>query len=197
MKRLNMMAMVLGTAGALWAGPASAQVEVEAGGTQVKVGKDGKVDVNAGGTRVRTGDGDTDVAAGDTRVKTRGGRASVKVGVDGGGADLQVRSAVKCVDNQELVLENIVVEGKGPVVEASGNCVLTLKDSVFKGKAIALLIQDNAEVTLINCTVQAPKAAVLSENATLKVQRSVVQGKTSTSDAAEIEKDAKSVFRKR
>ena len=39
-------------------------------------------------------------------------------------------------------------------------------------------------------------SSVITENATLKVQRSVVHGKTSVDDAAEIEKDDKSVFKR-
>lgn len=206
MMRFMGMALTFATAGILVAGQAFAQVEVDTGGTKVKVGADGKVHVDTGGTKVDTSGGDVDVKAGKTKVKTKGGATSVhtgkkghvavKVGLDGNSEDLNVRDTVKCIDNQELTLENIVVDGRGPALQAEGNCVLVLKNSVLKSKDKALIIKDNAEVTLINCTVQGKRAAVLTENATLKVQRSVVHGKTSVDDAAEIEKDDKSVFKR-
>ena len=197
MKRLNSMALAVVAAGLLVSGRATAQVEVEAGGTKVEVGADGQVDVDAAGTKVRTGADGVDVEAGETRVRTKAGRpavragggkggVTVKVGLDGRSGALAPRRALRCVDNQELTLDGVVIDGAGPVVQASGNCVLTLKNSVIK---------DNAEVTLVNCTVRAKLAAALTENGALKVQRSVVEGKTKVDDAAEIDKDDASVFK--
>lgn len=164
---------------------AAAQVEVNAGGTKVEVAP-GAVGVHTGDTKV------------EARARTRSARvhamARVSAGVDGKAQRLRRARVVRCRADEEVVLRGVVIDSADLSVRAADNCVLRIEDSVVRSRGRALTVAGNAEVTLVNSTVEASQAAVLTGNATLTVLRSVVKGKTKVADNGEIDRDEASVF---
>jgi len=61
---------------------------------------------------------------------------------------------VRCSGNERVELsERRVVSEDGPAVVATGNCAVTISESIVRGEGAAVVVRGNARVTLVECRI--------------------------------------------
>lgn len=154
----------------------SAQTTIKVGGVEVNT--------NGTSTKVKTPGTEVETDGEGSEVKTKKTKVRVKSKDEGDDEDGKPLAAkvkfakhktITCDDDQELVLSNVLVEGK-ITVKATQNCTVTIKGGVFNASKTTIDAAGNATVNLEGCTLNGPVSVAASGNATVNLSATVANG---------------------